>query len=649
MNRFLLSLSRRIFGEATSVQRTRPQRSRQLFVECLEERVVPTLIASQVFPLLASGLIGDISTLPAPSTSTVTASPQAITFNAGAAQTITLTDTVGGGGLGTPNGGTVNFTVSSMGIVVGAVNNVPVVNGVAQTNFTILASTPPGTYTVSAVYSGNVAFARSSGTSTFTINPPIMSANCDNPAADALLGTAQSFAVLGASTVTNTGTSSITGDVGVSPGTAIIGFPPGIVAPGKPGSGGTLDSNDALAIGAHNATITAFNNLAGLPSTANLSGQDLGGLTLVPGVYTFSAAAQLTGTLTLDGGGDPNARFVFQIGSTLTTASSSIVNVINGGSPDNVFWQVGSSATIGTTTQFEGNILALTSITLNTRASIACGRALAINGAVTLDTNFIDPVVLSTPPTATTASPTVLQNAIAASLVVPHNAAPVSPTVPQNAIAASPSDPHNAAPASQDVLFIQALYQEMLGRKASDQEVAGWDKILNGSARRIGVVQGIEQSPEARDYLVKSWYKQFLGRQAKGGEEMGLVNLLLKGKSESDVLSRLLASNAFAQRTGISDQQFVKALYIDLLNRTASAVEVHGWVNVISTVGRQTMAKDLLNSQAYRTAAVTGFYHELLGRQPDSELESWVPSRLDLAQIRMHFLESNRYWKKVTK
>ncbi len=571
---------------------------------------MPTLIASQVLPLVAAGRVGLFSGLLAPSTTTV--APVASTFNATTAQTITLTDTIGGSGFGTPNGGTVNFTVDSLGTVI----NVPVVNGIAQATFTIPAGTPPSTSTITSVYSGNLGFSGSSGTSTLTINVPIMPANCDSPAADALLGTAQSFAVLGGSTVTNTGTTNIVGDVGVTPGTAIVGFPPGIVAPGKPGSTGTLHASDALAISAHNAVITAFNTLAGLPSTANLTGQDLGGLTLAPGVYTFSSAAQLTGTLTLNAAGDPNARFVFQIGSTLTTASSSVVNVINGGSPDNVFWQVGSSATLGTTTVFEGNILALTSITLNTRASIACGRALAINGAVTLDTNFLDPVVPPTPPAAT----------------------PVSQVVPQN----------NAL-ANQDALYIQALYEQLLGRKATNQEVASWEGILNSPAGRRGVVEGIEQSREAQDYLVNSWYEQYLGRPATNAEESGLVNLLMQGHSQADVLSRVLASDAFAQRSGKTDQQFVQSLYTDLLDQTASGADVQSWVNVLSDVGRQGVAEDLLTSNAFRAASVVRFYQDLLGSRPDGGFNSWMSSHLDLAQIGVGFLESNTFWNKATK
>ncbi|HUG44738.1 MAG TPA: ice-binding family protein, partial [Acidobacteriota bacterium] len=215
------------------------------------------------------------------------------------------------------------------------------------------------------------------------------------------MGTAEDFAVLGGSTVTNTGDTVLTGNLGVSPGTAITGFPPGTLT-------GTTHLNDAVAQQAQSDLTTAFNALAGLACNTDLTGQDLGGLTLTPGVYCFSSSAGLTGTLTLDAQGDPNAEFVFQIGSTLTTASNSQVSVINGGVGQecNVFWQVGSSATLGTSTSFVGNILALTDITLNTGASVS-GRALARNGAVTLDTNNVA-VCPACPPI--TLSPSTLPN-----------------------------------------------------------------------------------------------------------------------------------------------------------------------------------------------------------------------------------------------
>jgi hypothetical protein len=197
------------------------------------------------------------------------------------------------------------------------------------------------------------------------------------------LASAANFAVLGGSTVTNTGASMVLGSVGVWSGTAITGFPPGIV------TGGAKDPGTAPAMQAQADLTTAYNDAVALPATTNLTGQDLGGLTLTPGVYRFDSSAQLTGILTLNGLGNANAVFVFQINSTLTTASNASIVAENGAQAANIFWQVGSSATLGTDTSFIGNILALTSITATTGASVA-GRLLAINGAVTMDTNAIN-------------------------------------------------------------------------------------------------------------------------------------------------------------------------------------------------------------------------------------------------------------------
>jgi Ice-binding-like len=197
-----------------------------------------------------------------------------------------------------------------------------------------------------------------------------------------LLGTAQGYGVLGASTVTNTGVSAVVGDLGVAPGTAITGLG-GIVLLG------TAHAGDASASLAQADAAVAYAWLDALAPGTLLSGQDLGGMTLAPGIYGFATSAQLTGTLTLDAQGDPNAFFVFQMGETLTTATGAMVNVVNGGSNVGVYWQVGTSATLGGGTQFAGNILADQSITLVTGASILCGRALALHAAVTMDTNRI--------------------------------------------------------------------------------------------------------------------------------------------------------------------------------------------------------------------------------------------------------------------
>lgn len=207
--------------------------------------------------------------------------------------------------------------------------------------------------------------------------------------AASLLGTANNFGVLGGSTVTNTGPSVIMQSLGVSTGSSATGFSPGIV-------NGTIFTSDAVAAQAQLDNASAYNYLAKLSPTKELTGVDLGGLTLTPGVYSFSSSAQLTGKLTLDNLGDPNALFVFQIASTLTTASYSSVVTTNGEAA-NVFFQIGSSATLGTYTQFMGNILALTSITLTTGVNIECGRALAQNGAVTMDTNKVSSTCYTKP------------------------------------------------------------------------------------------------------------------------------------------------------------------------------------------------------------------------------------------------------------
>jgi hypothetical protein len=212
------------------------------------------------------------------------------------------------------------------------------------------------------------------------------------------LGTAKSYAVLGGSTVTNTNATTLTGDLGVSPGLAITGFPPGIVM------GGTTHAGDAASLQAQTDVTAAYGTLAGEACGVDLTGKDLGGLTLTPGVYCFSSSAQLTGDLVLDAGGKADAVFVFKTVSTLTTASNASVHVINGGGECGVFWQIGSSATLGTGTKFAGSILALTSITLTTGATVS-GRVLARNGAVTLDQNTVSIGSCATGPASDAGAP----------------------------------------------------------------------------------------------------------------------------------------------------------------------------------------------------------------------------------------------------
>ncbi|ASF46586.1 ice-binding family protein [Methylovulum psychrotolerans] len=208
-------------------------------------------------------------------------------------------------------------------------------------------------------------------------------------ASAAILTAAQSFAVLGFAGVTNAHSdpnpqTKIWGNVGTDPSvlSSITGFPPGVV------TGGAIYGPGSLSLAARNDADNAYHFLAGLPGD-NVSNPQLGGLTLTPGVYHFDSSAQLAGILTLDFLGNPNADFVFQIGSTLTTSSHSAVNVINGGALSGVYWQVGSSASLGADSFFAGNLIAQASVSLEPRAEILCGRTFALTGAVTLSDNRI--------------------------------------------------------------------------------------------------------------------------------------------------------------------------------------------------------------------------------------------------------------------
>lgn len=197
-----------------------------------------------------------------------------------------------------------------------------------------------------------------------------------------ILGSAQSYSVLGGTTVTNTGLTTINGNVGVAPGTAVTGI-------GATTLFGTVHQNDSAAMLAHVDALAASDYLSGLSFTRDLTGLDLGGMTLTAGIYRIASSAQLTGTLVLDAQNMANALFVFQIGSTLTTAGASAVNVINASADTGVFFDVGTSAVLGAGSAFAGNLIAADSITLSASTRLLCGRALALNGAVTLDTNLV--------------------------------------------------------------------------------------------------------------------------------------------------------------------------------------------------------------------------------------------------------------------
>jgi Ice-binding-like len=206
------------------------------------------------------------------------------------------------------------------------------------------------------------------------------------------LGTADSFAVLAGSGITNTGPTTVNGDLGTYPTTTFSGSASVTVT-------GTSHTGDAVTQGAKTDLVTAYNTAAGEGPTSPITA-DLAGQTLTPGVYNSASSIGLSGTLTLNGSGDPNSVFVFQAGSTLTTGSASNISLINGAQACNIFWQVGSSATLGTGSTFQGTVIALTSITVTTGVTVN-GRVLARNGAVTLDTDTITRTGCAAPTTTT--------------------------------------------------------------------------------------------------------------------------------------------------------------------------------------------------------------------------------------------------------
>jgi len=197
------------------------------------------------------------------------------------------------------------------------------------------------------------------------------------------LGSDATFAVLGGSTVTNSGPTIVTGDLGVSPGTAVTGFGPG----GGTVTGGSIHAGDPTAAQAQLDLTTAYNNAAGRVNP-NAVPADIGGMVIAPGLYKAPVSLAITGNVTLDGQNNPNSVFIFQMASTLTTAPNSSVSLINSANACNVFWQVGSAAILNTGSVFNGTILAQSSISLGTGATLN-GRLLARAGAVTLLSNIV--------------------------------------------------------------------------------------------------------------------------------------------------------------------------------------------------------------------------------------------------------------------
>ena len=253
------------------------------------------------------------------------------------------------------------------------------------------------------------------------------------------LGTANSYAVLAGSTVTNTGPSVINGDLGLSPGSAVTGFPPGLVNDFQ-------HIEDVEALQAKIDLVTAYDDAAGRTPATSVA-TELGGTTLLPGVYT-GATLGITGTLTLDAGGDAAAVFIIKTDSTLITATDSAVNLINGANPCNVFWQVSSSATLGTRTAFQGTILAFTSISADMGATVE-GRLLARNGAVTLDNNVINrPECADVPPPTTTSTSTSTSTSTTSTTSTTSSSSTSSTTSSTSSTTSSTTSPSSTSPSS---------------------------------------------------------------------------------------------------------------------------------------------------------------------------------------------------------
>lgn len=278
------------------------------------------------------------------------------------------------------------------------------------------------------------------------------------------LGTAAPFAILAGAGITNTGTTTVNGDVGSHPTPAQSGFGPGA---NSVTITGTNHHDDAVTSTAKDDLVTAYNDAAGRTGGTPVVGGELGGLTLTPGVYVDDNAPDslaITGTLTLNGLDDPDSVFIFQSGSTLITASASNVVLTRGAQACHIFWQVGSSATLGTGSHLEGTILALTSITLDNSATLN-GRALARNGAVTLDTNTIQMVPCETQPPPTTSSSSTSSSSTSPSSTLSTSTTSSSPPSSSSPPTAIPFFPTTAALAAAVVVSLGGVLFIMRRRR----------------------------------------------------------------------------------------------------------------------------------------------------------------------------------------
>jgi ice-binding like protein len=304
------------------------------------------------------------------------------------------------------------------------------------------------------------------------------------------LGTAANFSVLAGSTITNTGLTVITADLGLSPGTAVTGFPPGTVL-------GTTHIADAAAATAQADLSAAYTDAATRARTATLPA-DLGGTTVNTGVYdSADGTFSIGGILTLDGQGDPDAVFIFQATSTLITASGSSVNLLNGASAGNVFWQVGSSATLGSNSSFQGCVLAQTSITATTGVTVT-GRLLALGGAVTLDTDTIS----RTPELSITAAESVDLGTVAPGGTITGQLGPVrvdavgypswTATVSATGFASAGAPVVTIANTAVRYWAGPVILQEGTGPATSGQPTAAAAELLDGARVAFTMSEGAE-------------------------------------------------------------------------------------------------------------------------------------------------------------